>query len=365
MKPRIVIDARMVGAVPHGFGRYVSLMVAGLRQVERGMTLPYSPVFLTSSQAPMATFTGFETVRVGSGFLSPWELIEIPVLLRKLEARFYHSPTFSALLRVPCPWMVTIHDLNHLQFGGRGKKAYYERVLKPFALKAKVIATVSEFSKKELLQWLGPREIQVIPNALDPCFLEKVDQEEIDPVLKKFNLSRRRYFFCLSNSKPHKNLKTLIAGFEKYRNGHAGAQGWELVLNLSPGEMKGSDSTGVHCLGALPDQEARALMAGAGAVVFPSLYEGFGLPPIEAACLGIPLVVSRIAPHREALADLLQGEVLWVDPMDIEAWAKALARTVAGEVLPSSSESRAQLMRRYSVLNLGIQMDQIYRDSVG
>jgi glycosyltransferase involved in cell wall biosynthesis len=95
--------------------------------------------------------------------------------------------------------------------------------------------------------------------------------------------------------------------------------------------------------------------------VFPSLYEGFGLPPVEAACLGVPLLVSRIPPHREALADLVQGEVLWVEPRDAQAWSKAMDRAARGEVLGASIESRSALMRRFSILSQGAHMDRIYR----
>jgi glycosyltransferase involved in cell wall biosynthesis len=374
---RVVIDARMVRGTPHGFARYVTAIAAGLQRVSE---LSYEPVFLVSGHAtrageePASHFRGFHTVETGARFLSPVELIEIPILLRRLGASLYHSPTFSSLRNAPCPWIVTVHDLNHLKYGGWKEKVYYERLLKPFVKKARALATVSEFSRKELAEWSGwdAARIDVVHNAIDPAFMERVPAERIAETAARFGLRVGQYFFCLSNPKPHKNLGRLVAAFSRYRQrdiplapgrGGAAPAYWDLALNLRAGELEAGDH--VHLLGPPSDEDARALMAGAGAVVFPSEYEGFGLPPVEAACLGAPLVVSRIAPHREALGDLVQGEVLWVDPSDTEAWAVALGRATGGAVLGASIESRSALMKHFSVAAIGTHMDRIYRRVLG
>jgi glycosyltransferase involved in cell wall biosynthesis len=362
--PKLVIDGRMVGPVPHGFARYVRSLAEGLAHAGRDGSFKYEPIFLAGPRTPRDSFAGFGTVQVGARFLSPLELFEIPRVLKRLGAAAYHSPSFSSLRWVPCPWIVTVHDLNHLQFGGRKEKFYYERLLKPFVRKASAVATVSEFSRQEIAKWasLNPESIEVVYNAINPAFQEKADPELVKQVTSKYGLRPKEYFFSLSNSKPHKNLAALVEGFREYRAQAAGAP-WDLVLNLRPDEI--SDAQGLRLLGPPSDEEARALMAGAGAVVFPSLYEGFGLPPVEAACQGVPLLVSRIAPHREALMDLVQGEVLWVEPRDVSAWAKAMARAARGEVLGASYESRSKLMRRFSAAKMGGHMDHIYRRVLG
>ena len=359
--PRVVIDGRMVSEVPHGFARYVKAIAAGLARVRMESSLAYEPVFLRSSRISPEAFEGFPTVETGARFLSPLEMLEIPILLRRLGASLYHSPTFSSLRGAPCPWMLTVHDLNHLKYGGWREKFYYERLLKPFVKKANALVTVSEFSRKEIAEWSGLRleAIDVVQNAIDPCFLERPDSARVDEALAARGLFRRRYFFCLSNSKPHKNLALLVRAFATYRS--RAPKGWDLVLNLREGELDLPAVPGLNLIGRPSDDEARSLMAGAGAVAFPSEYEGFGLPPVEAACLSVPLLVSRIPPHREALADLFQGEVLWLDPKDVEAWANGMSRATLGHVLPASIESRAALMRRYSAATVGAHMDRIYR----
>lgn len=359
--PRVVIDARMVGGVPHGFARYVSAIAAGLRRLQDDAPLAYEPVFLTAPRAAGEVFAGFATVEAGAKFLSPFELIELPILLRRLGAQLYHSPTFSSLRGAPCPWAVTVHDLNHLRYGGWKEKLYYERLLKPFVRKARAVITVSEASRQELAKWSGwdAREIDLVYNAIDPAFLRRPDPGAVDAALATRGLVRKGYFFCLSNAKPHKNLATLAKAFALYRARQP--QGWDLVLNLRPGELELPETPGLHLIGRPDDEDARALLSAAGAVAFPSEYEGFGLPPVEAACLGVPVVVSRIPAHREALADLFQGEALWVEPRDVEAWARALARARAGEVLPASLESRSALMRRFSSIAIGAHMDRVYK----
>ena len=353
--PKVIIDGRMVGDVPHGFARYVVGLAAGLEQLSRDGPLPYDPIFLTRPGAPPPAFRAFATCETGSRFLSPLELLEIPRILRKLGAAVYHSPTFSSLRWAPCPLIVTVHDLNHLQYGGLKQKIYYERLLKPFVKKAAAVATVSQFSREAIGKWaeLDPRWIDLVYNSIDPAFAERADPTLVDSVLAKYELRRGRYFFSLTNTKPHKNLAVLLEGFCRRRCD------WELVLNLEEGDLRAAP--GLRLVGAVPDDEARALYAGAGAAVFPSSYEGFGLPPVEAACVGAPIVASRIPAHREALAELEQGEVLWVDPADPEAWAKALDRAAAGEVLGASLESRSRLLRRFSRLSLGAHMDRVYR----
>jgi glycosyltransferase involved in cell wall biosynthesis len=121
----------------------------------------------------------------------------------------------------------------------------------------------------------------------------------------------------------------------------------------------------VICTGGLDDPEAQALLQGAGALVFPSLDEGFGRPPLEAAVAGVPIVVSRIAPHQEALMDLAPEEVAWVSPLDVPAWANALRKAFDGTVRPASPRTRARVLEHYSVAALGERMDRLYRDVLG
>jgi glycosyltransferase involved in cell wall biosynthesis len=353
------IDARMVGPIPHGISSYVSRLASGLSRLKLG----YEPVFVTSTSFSREDFFGFKTVRAQSAFLSVDELWELPKLLREARPALYHSPSFSSLFsygpfKAPCPWIVTIHDLNHLHYGDLKKKVYYRGLLRPFARSAAQIATVSQFSRDELASWLGvdAAEIEIVSNALSPTLMDPVSEEESRAVLGKYGLEPRRYFFCLSNPKPHKNVGTLVQGYLAYRQR---GSAWPLVLNV---DVK---APGVVSIGGVSANEARVLVACAGAVVFPSLYEGFGLPPVEAAVAGTAVVASDILPHREGLVELGEGEVRWADPRRPGDWAAALQQVQAGEIAPPSLESRRKTFEHFSEARLAAHMDRIYRRVLG
>jgi glycosyltransferase involved in cell wall biosynthesis len=124
-------------------------------------------------------------------------------------------------------------------------------------------------------------------------------------------------------------------------------------------------TAGVQYLSGLQENEARALLENSGGMLFPSLYEGFGLPPIEAVLLGTPLVVSRIPSHQEGLVDLNPGEVFWNQPQDLHAWTSAFHRLQKGEVSPSSEITRMKILDRFSIEKMAQKMDLIYRGALG
>jgi glycosyltransferase involved in cell wall biosynthesis len=378
----VVIDARMVGERLHGIARYVTLLIEGLRRLRSSAdvssadvssagsgqerSLSYEPVLLVApgmESSPL--FAGFRTSTEATPFLAPSEQWRIPNSLRALGAALYHSPSFASLLWCPCPAVQTVHDLNHLRFGGWKERLYYGRVLRPFARRARALLTVSEASRAELSPWVGRTDVEVVYNAVEPRLGGKPSPAVIglqERLLARHGLDRGAFFLSLSNQKPHKNLPLLVAAHARYR-----AQGgrWPLVLSV-PDTHAGP---GVLALGGLAEDEAEALLRSAGALVFPSLYEGFGLPPVEAAAVGTRVVLSDIAAHREALAPVADhGDPLWVPALDREGWVKALARVEAEaaarlqERTRKSAEGAVQtLSERYSVLRLGAAMDRVYR----
>ena len=358
--PKVMIDARMVGEVPHGIARYVTQIAKGLKLQSQSHPLKYEPVFLVNKAVNASLFQSFQTFELNCEFLNPKELIEIPKILKDLKIDAYHSPSFASLWKSPCPTAVTIHDLNHLTYGSISKKLYYRLLLRRFAIHSKMILTVSEFSRDEISRWLKlPQEkIQVIYNAMS-AQNNAPSASEVSKILDQYGLQPREYFFCVSNSKSHKNLSLLVQSYQNFRNQHQKA--WPFVITV----RDFSQVQGVHSVGGLSDSETAILLKNASALFFPSIYEGFGLPPLEAAIAGVPLAVSDIPPHREGLIDLEPGEALWLAPSDFHGWVNAFHKIARGETKAPSEATGLKILNRFSLLKMGQSIDQVYQHMIG
>lgn len=313
-KPLVVIDARMIGPVGHGIAEYVRDLVLGLYELsEKKFELHLLVGKELPEEDPIRKIP--HTV-VHSEFLSFSEMLEVPRVLKKLGAVLFHSPSFSAYPFLSIPAIYTVHDLNHLHYGSPIQKAYYEFILKPALKKAVQVCTVSETSREELANWLGwPKErIEVIRNAIHVASPPS-DWEER---LKKWGLTKYQYHFSLSSNKPHKNMSFLIRAYLAHAEGKPDA--WPMVVSLT-NEEAGIAHRKLICVGRLNNEDKTTLLSGAGAFYFPSLYEGFGRPPLEAAAYGVPVVVSKIKVHEEIYRDVKGARM--IVPNDEKEWIES------------------------------------------
>lgn len=217
--------------------------------------------------------------------------------------------------------VLCLHDANLFEIPqafSRGYRAAH-LVLRPrLARRAAALLTVSRFSAEALAWYLGlsAERFTIVPNSA-----EHVLRWPDDPAAPgRYGLVTGGYLLAVGNQSVNKNIGPLIEA-------HAGSCAPDLVIvgGAVPGvahKGTGGAQARVHVLGRVPDADLRGLYAGAAGFVFPSLYEGFGIPPLEAAQLGVPVLCARSG----AMPDVMGEAPLWFDPQDVNAMRAALDR---------------------------------------
>ncbi len=205
------------------------------------------------------------------------------------------------------------------------------------ARRAARVITVSESSKRDILRYfdIDPEKITVIPNAYDERFGIEPIEEDVVRVRERYQL-HDEFVLYAGNVKPHKNLERLIDAFQIVRS--RGLDRLKLVLIGDDISKYASLRRAVHqhqlhkyvrFLGYLPEETLAVLYRLAGVFVFPSLYEGFGLPPLEAMASGTPVVTSNVSSLPEVAGDA----AVLVDPYDADAIADGIFRVLTDERL--------------------------------
>jgi glycosyltransferase involved in cell wall biosynthesis len=255
--------------------------------------------------------------------LHPAEPIWLTAVLARRRPRLFYSPGFNVPPTSPVPFVLTVFDLIHLRVpeeSSSTKRLYYALHVKPAVRRARAVLTGTDYSRSEIVEWSGvdPDRVKVIAAAAAAPFAPDGDAH------------RPGYGYCLyvGNSKPHKNLERLVEAFARTRDEHS----LRLVLTCSPDAdlVRVARDKGITerilFLGHVPDVRLASLYRGATAFVYPSIYEGFGLPPLEAMACGTPVVTS----NATALAEVVGDAAVVVDPRDVDSIADGITR-VAGD----------------------------------
>src|SRR3954463_13251956 len=235
-----------------------------------------------------------------------------PFLLgREDTADVLHCPTYRGPTRSRVPLVVTVHDLavlRHPEAFNRWTRTYSPRVVPRVLAAARRVIAVSEFTRRELVELLHvpDEKIRVVPNAVE------------DDFTREGPASAGEYVLAVGTLEPRKNLARLVEAAR--RTGVelrvVGAAGWGGV------EVEGN---GVRWLGEVSDAELAQLYRGARCVAYPSVYEGFGIPVLEAMACGVPVVTSR----GTAMEEVADGAAVLVDPLDPAELAAGIERAAA------------------------------------
>lgn len=325
---RIAIDARMIKpGYMHGIARYVFQLLECFRTSGKEheffiLINPDNPLTLLSWPAHM------QLIPTPAKWISFREQWELPRLLRRLKVELFHAPSFVAPIACPCPLVMTIHDLNHLvlpQFYTPLHLFYYQTFVKSCVEKSKFLLTVSHFSKAEIVKHLGvaAQKVHVTYNGVSPNYSPVLDPQWRAYIQDIYGLPED-FILCLSNNKPHKNVPQLVRAYCSSR------VKLPLVLasTCDPSLIRLAEKYGkkqqLYFTKFIAEQHLPSVYSMSRVFVYPSTYEGFGLPPLEALACGAPVVVAKSA----SLPEVVGAHATYMDPYDFQSIAQALEKAI-------------------------------------
>jgi glycosyltransferase involved in cell wall biosynthesis len=265
---------------------------------------------------------------------SPLDSLRLTYALRNLGGKdLFFSPGYNSPLFCASPFIFTLHDLNHIdrpENSSALKRLYYATLLKRACHRAASIVTISEFSRGRIIEWSGvpPEKVLNVGCGVDPAYCP-LDEPRALPF---------SYLLCVSNRKRHKNEFRTVEAFAR-----AGLSAeMKLVFTGNPTDElaeyieRQQVKPRVHFVGVVAEAQLPSLYRGAEALVFVSLYEGFGLPVLEAMACGTPVATA----NTSALPEVAGDAALLVDPTSVEQIAEAMGRIVNDNYLRQQLRSR-------------------------
>jgi glycosyltransferase involved in cell wall biosynthesis len=342
---RVGISTLMIQRGRTGVAQYLFSLLRAFQQLDgcHEFTL-----FVLEADLPLFEFAqgGMRLVPVSERNRPPvrnilWHQGVLPGLVRQLDLRVLHVPSYRRLLaRRPCALVATIHDLAPFRVVRKydWKRMLYGRVVaRRLAFRQDRVIAVSHNTASDLRCFfrLPADRIRVIHNGLDHArFHPDPGGESRSVAAKKFGLSCPFFLYVARLEHPGKNHLRLISAFERFKS--STGSGWQLVFGgsdwhgaerIHEARERSPYRQDVRSLGFVPETELPGLYRAAGAFVYPSLYEGFGLPPLEAMACGCPVIAST----RGSLGEVVGGAARTVDPESIDDLARALCRVATDE----------------------------------
>ncbi len=343
MKLNIGIDARLI-SYKRGMGNYVYHLLHHIAKLDANHNFT---LFLDSHAAIDAVphHKNFAVKVIMPPIYPIWEQISFPLALRKERLSLIHCPFNTApLWGVDVPLLVTIYDIMYLfpesilpashSLYQRVGRYYRKMLIKRVVEKARAIITVSETSKKDIEQVLSPDiPVEVIYAASTMDFSKLPVSHNLDSLRKKYEITSP-YVLGFAAYDPRKNTQSLINAFINLLDKQSiqyqlvlVGMGEKVGMNLFCNKLSDEQKKCIKFTGFVNEDDLKALYLNASMLVFPSLYEGFGLPVLEAMSAEIPVITTR----RGALKEIAGDAVLYVEPEDIQAISNAMRLLISDQ----------------------------------
>ena len=347
---RIAIDAHSVGTRLGGNESYAVNLIEALAQIDR---VNQYTIYVTTDEARDRFTHRWSNFKVRST-LPHTPLIRIPLTLsaelRKHPVDVLHVQ-FTAPPFCPCPVVVSIHDLSfeHLpETFKRRSRTQLRLTVRHSARRASRILSLSEYTRRDIIETYGidAERVSTIPLAAAEHFGPIDDNRELQRVRHNYGIDGD-YILSVGSIQPRKNLARLIRAYALLRGNCSADKLPKLVLVgkcawLYDETLRTLDQAGVKdtviLTGYVPESDLPALYSGALCFVYPSYFEGFGLPPLEAMKCGAPVIVG----DRTSLPEVVGNAALAVNPFDVEAIAGAISRLINNSALRRELSAKGQ-----------------------
>lgn len=357
---RVFLNASALPARPAGAGIYtLELAHALAARDDVALTVAAPPPYLVAGARMLRSPGGSPALRTA------WEQLRMPSHLAQWDV--YHGAHFATPLRAGIPRVATVHDLTFHRLPGRysWKHRWYYRALARTAARAERIIVPSRAVAADVVRFLGypPERLRVIAEA-PRAGLSPASHGHVSATLAQFGIEQP-YLLCVGTAEPGKRAVDVLRALALLRDR---GQAVRLVLAGNAGPLTGplrreAARLGVQDLvafvGYVSNEQLAALYSGAVALVFPSLYEGFGLPPLEAMACGTPVIST----HAQAMREVLAEAALFVplrDPLAIASAAEGLLRQPS--LRAAWSARGTERAARFSWANVAAETVAVYRE---
>ncbi|NLI10683.1 MAG: glycosyltransferase family 4 protein [Elusimicrobia bacterium] len=297
---KIAIDVReFKNGKMTGIGRYLKNLIVNFGKYYENFEFILFGDKFTEIPFDIPKYCRFD--KINSFSVQVWEQISLKKVLRIEKPDIYFSPYYKRPLNIDIPSLITVHDIIPLLYPiSFSDRFILKRLIKTYSEGSQIV-TVSENSKKDIEEIVGiaGSKINVVYNAVDNVVFGKLNKEYAKKVLEKLGL-KEKYIFYSGNFSAHKNLNLLIKAYgflpDKVKKEYSLVFcGGDSVFKDKPKEL--------ICIKSVSDEELASLYFGASLFVYPSLYEGFGFPPLEAMACGCPVLSSNASCMPEILGD--------------------------------------------------------------